>query len=268
MLTSVLGKTLFEQRRAILGWAIGTLALVLVIFAYYPSVRDNTTLSDFYKNLPPAVRALSGGGSGIDVTSPAGYLNSQMFSNVVPILFIIFAVILGSGAIGREEDRGTAELLLSAPVSRRRVIVEKAVAGAALLAALGVALTVALLLGRKLVGMDIAIEGLIAAAAAAVFLGATFAAIALAITAALGRRGHAGAWTGSLAVASFMLYSLAPIVPSLNGWQKVSPFYWYQGSDPLSNGFDVGHLAVLLAASVILTVASAVLFERRDVYVA
>ncbi len=268
MLTSVLGKTLFEQRRAMLGWGIGTLALVLVIFAYYPSVRDNATLSDFYKNLPPAVRALSGGGAGIDVTSPAGYLNSQMFSNVVPILFIIYAVILGSGAIGREEDRGTAELLLSTPVSRRRVIFEKAVAGAALLVALGVALVVALLLGRKLVGMDIAIEGLIAAAVAAVFLGAIFAATALAITAALGRRGHAGAWAGSLAVASFMIYSLAPVVPSLNEWQKASPFYWYQGSDPLSNGFDVGHLAVLLAASVILTMASAVLFERRDVYVA
>lgn len=268
MLSSVLGKTLFEQRRAILWWSIGTLALVLVIFAYYPSVRDNTTLSAFYENLPPAVRALSGGGTAIDVTSPAGYLSSQMFSNVVPILFIIYAVILGSGAIGREEDRGTAELLLTAPVSRREVVAHKAIAGGALLCALGVALAAGLFLGRALVGMSISAGGLLAASASAVLLGTTFASLALAISAGLGRRGHAGAWTGTLAVTGFMLYSLAPLVPSLSSWQKASPFYWYQGSNPLVNGFDAGHLAVLLGLSAAFTMAAIALFERRDVYVA
>ncbi len=268
MLINVFGKTLFEQRRAALWWSIGTLALVLVIFAYFPSVRDNSTLSDFYRHLPPAARALSGGGTGIDVTSPAGYLSSQAFSNVVPILFIIYAVILGSGAIGREEDRGTAELLLTAPVTRRKVIAHKALADGVLLSVLGVALTIALLAGRELVGMKIGSGDLVAAAVSAVLLGTTYAALALAISCGLGRRGHAGAWTGSIAVASFMLYSLAPLASSLKSWQKLSPFYWYQGSDPLTNGFDLGHLGVLAAVSVAFTLASIVLFQHRDVYVA
>jgi ABC-2 type transport system permease protein len=268
MLRSVLGKTLFEQRRAILWWSIGTFALVLVIFAYYPSVRDNQALADFYKSLPPGVAALSGGGGGIDVTSPAGYLSSQLLSNTVPILFIIFAVILGAGAIGREEDRGTVELLLTAPVSRPRVVFEKALAGGALLLALGVALMASLLVGKELVGMKIGDTGLLASSVEAALLGSTFAALALAVSAALGRRGHAGAIAGAAAVAAFMLYSLAPVVPSLDRWQKLSPFYWYQGSNPLSNGFDLGHLAVLLAVSVALVAASAWMFDRRDVYVA
>ena len=268
MLHSVLRKTLFEQRRALLWWSLGTFALVLVIFAYYPSVRDNQALSDFYKSLPAGVAALSGAGQGIDVTSPAGYLGSQLFANTIPILFIIFAVILGAGAVGREEDRGTAELLISAPVSRRRVVAEKALADAGLIAGLGVALVVALFAGKALVGMDIGTEGLLAAAASSVLLATSFAAIALAISAALGRRGHAGGLAGCAAVAAFIIYSLAPVVPSLDRWQKLSPFYWYQGSDPLSNGFDLGHLAVLAALSVVLAVAAAWFFDRRDLYVA
>ena len=268
MLRSVAAKTLFEQRRAMMWWSLGTLALVLMIFAYYPSVRDNQALREFYETLPPEVAALSGGGPGIDATSPAGYLSSQLFSNTVPILFIIFAVLHGAGAIGREEDRGTAELLLTMPVSRSRVVLEKALATAILLLALGIALVVALLLGRELVDMEIDTENLVAAAAGSILLGATFAAIALAISAALGRRGHAGALAGCLAIVAFIVYSLAPVVPSLTDWQKLSPFYWYQGSNPLSNGFDLGDLAVLAGASAALTLIAAWLFGRRDVYVA
>jgi beta-exotoxin I transport system permease protein len=268
MLANVAGKTLLEQRRAIAWWSLGTLTLVLVVFAYYPTVRDNTALSDFYRNLPPAVRALSGGGSDVDVTSPAGYLSSQLFSNVVPILFIIYAVILGAGALGREEDRGTAELLLVTPISRRGIVVQKALGIAALLAALGAALLVSLLIGKGLVGMKIAFEELLEAAIASSLLATTFAALALAISAGLGRRGHAGAWTGAIAVASFMIYSLAPLAPSLDSWRKASPFYWYLGPHPLSRGIDLGHLVVLAVASLVLTGVSCLLFDRRDVYVA
>ena len=40
--------------------------------------------------------------------------------------------------------------------------------------------------------------------------------------------------------------------------------YWYLAADPVANGFELGHLAVLAGASVVLVVAAALLFERRD----
>jgi ABC-2 type transport system permease protein len=246
------------------GWSLGIAWLAVIVFLYYPSVRDNPGLTSFYEDLPEVAQALSGG-VGLDFTSPSGYLTSQLFSNVVPIVFIIYGVILGSAAIGREEDRGTAELLLTAPVTRRRVVAEKALAGAGLLALVGLALFGSLLLGRLLVDMEIAAANLLAGSAASVLIGTAFGAAALAISGALGHRAHPAAWAGSLAFAGFLLYSLAPVVPSLEGWQRLSAFYWYLSSDPLANGFDLGHLAVLAGASVLLTAIAAELFDRRDV---
>jgi ABC-2 type transport system permease protein len=267
VLRSVAGKTLFEQRRAILWWSLGTIAMVFTIVAYYPAVRDDPSLTDFMENLPPAAQALSGGVN-IDFSSPDGWLNGQLFANIVPLIFIIYGVILGAGAIGREEDRGTAELLLTTPISRGRVVIEKALAALALIAALGVVLVVSLLIGTAAFDMDVSFSGILAASIQTVLLGTTFGTLALAISAWLGPRAHAAAISGSVAFAGFMLYSLAPVVDSLHGWQKLSAFYWYQGSDPIGSGFDLGHLAVLLAATAALTAASVWLFDRRDVYVA
>jgi ABC-2 type transport system permease protein len=264
MLRSVLGRALFEQRRALIGWSLGTAALVLVTVAYYPSIRDNPELSKFYKSLPPAVQALSGG-VGINFASPSGYLTSKLFAITVPIIFIIYGVLLGAAAVGREEDRGTAELLVTAPISRRRVIGEKALAALALLTAVGIALFAALLVGGALVDTHISAGNLLAASLASVLIGTTFGALTLAISGAFGHRAHPAAWAGAAAVGAYLLYSLAPVVSSLSTWQKASPFYWYLASNPVANGFDLGHLAVLAGATTVLTVGAAVLFNRRDV---
>jgi ABC-2 type transport system permease protein len=267
MPTSVAAKTLFEQRRAILWWSLGTIAMVMILIAYYPSVRDDPGLNDYFKNLPEAAQALSGGVN-IDFSTPDGWLNGQLFANVGPLIFIIFGILLGSSALGREEDRGTAELLLTLPVSRRRVVTEKALASLTLMAVLGAVLVLTLVLGTRLFDMDVGLDGIVAASIQTVLLGSTFGALALLVSAALGPHAHGGALSGAAAFGAFLLYGLAQAVDSLRGWDKLSPFYWFQDSDPIGTGFDLGHLLVLAAATAVLTTAAVLLFDRRDVYVA
>ena len=48
-------------------------------------------------------------------------------------------------------------------------------------------------------------------------------------------------------------------------WLKyLSPFYYYAGHDPLTQGIDAGDLAVLGVAAIVLTALAMVGFERRD----
>ena len=261
----VAGRALFEQRRALIGWSLGTAALVFVTVAYYPSIRDNPELNSFYKDLPRAVQALSGG-VGIDFTSASGYLTTKLFAITVPIIFIIYGILLGAAAIGRGGGPWHRRPAPGGPGQppaggwpRRRM------AAACLLTVVGIALFVALLLGDAVFDLHIPAGNLLAASTASVLIGTSFGALALAISGALGHRAHPAAWAGSVAVAAYLLYSLAPVVSSLESWQKASAFYWYLASDPVGNGFEVGHLAVLAGASVVLVVAAALLFERRDV---
>ncbi|MBV8258582.1 MAG: ABC transporter permease, partial [Actinobacteria bacterium] len=63
----------------------------------------------------------------------------------------------------------------------------------------------------------------------------------------------------------WLINGFAPLAHSLAWLRYLSPFYYYAGNDPLSNGVDSGHLLVLGAVSLLLTAVAAVAFERRDI---
>ena len=137
------------------------------------------------------MQALSGG-VGINFASASGYLTSKLFAITVPIIFIIYGVLLGAAAVGREEDRGTAELLLTAPITRRRVVAEKALAAAALLAPSGSRCSRRCCSATPVRHAHLR-GNLLAASLASILIGTTFGALALAISGALGHRAHPAA---------------------------------------------------------------------------
>ena len=87
------------------------------------------------------------GASG-DFASPAGYLNTELFNFFAPLLLLLFAIGAGARAIAGEEERQTLDILLSMPVPRRRVVIDKF---AAMLAA-GVLLSVLMWLSVAAIG--------------------------------------------------------------------------------------------------------------------
>ncbi len=69
MLSSVLLKSLRDQRRALMWWGIGLVALAIMMMLFYPSVRDSgAVMEEYMKSFPKELMALFGGGL-IDFTS-------------------------------------------------------------------------------------------------------------------------------------------------------------------------------------------------------
>lgn len=94
-----------RRRGAVIGTA-GLVALVGLVVVAYPTVRDNTELDTTFGDLPPSVQQLLGITAGDPLTSPAGYLNSQLFANILPLLLMVFAISIGAWAVAGEESAG------------------------------------------------------------------------------------------------------------------------------------------------------------------
>jgi len=62
---------------------------------------------------PAGVQTLPGLSAANTLTAPIGYLNSQYFANVLPLILLVFAIGLGAWAISGDEAGGTLELLLA-----------------------------------------------------------------------------------------------------------------------------------------------------------
>ena len=174
MLTSVFRKTVWEQRRTILWWILGLAALAVLTVSVYPSIRDQPGISDIADNYPDALLALLGIEPGEDLFSPAGYIESQLYANWIPLVFLIFTIGAGARAIAGEEDKGTMDSLLANPISRTRIVVEKFWAMVLSTSSLAAGLFVVILVGNYAIDLDLKPEGVLSINLALLLLAVLF----------------------------------------------------------------------------------------------
>ena len=260
----VFATSLRTMRRSFLWWSLGIVGMVAMMTAVFPSVRGNEALNRYVQDYPEALKRLFSISGNLDYTSASGYLGTELFSFMVPLLLLIAAIAAGSAAIAGEEDRGTLDLLLSLPITRPRLVLEKYAALVAESVGLGLVLWASLWVGARAVGMEIAVSKLAAATVDAVALAIAYGGVALLLGCATGRRGLAIGLTAAAAVAAYLVNSIAPLVGGLDLLQKLSPFYHYAIGDPLRAGLAVSHLLVLLAIAAVTAAAAAVAVGRRD----
>lgn len=267
MLGSVLRRSLRDTARSFAWWTVGLIGFVALIVAVWPTVKSSPSIAKLHETYPEALKAFTSFGGEFDFGTPAGYLGSELFSFMVPLLLLIAGIGAGARAIAGEEEAGTLDLLLSTPISRMRVALEKLGAIALELVGLGAVLLLCLEVGTSAASMDVSFSHLAAATGSAVLLALAFGAIAFMVGAATGRRGWAIGVTSALGVATYLLNSLAPLVPALESFQPISPFYQYAASDPLRSGLSAGHALILLAIAAVAATLAPLLFDRRDLAV-
>lgn len=264
MLRSVLTKTLYDQRRALLAWTVGLALLVGMYVAIWPSIRDEPSMNQFLNQMPKAFRALFAT-SGADLSTPVGYIQVELLSFMGPLLLLVYAIGSGAAAVAGEEDRRTLDLLLANPVGRGRIVLEKF--GAMIVGTVLLALVtgVALLAEGHLVDMGLPAGKVGAAMLHMALLGLVYGALALAIGAVTGHAAASRAVPAVAAVLGYVVNGLGPLVSWLEPWQKYSPFYQYVGHDPLRNGLSSVAVLVAVGTALVLTVIAVAGFRRRDV---
>jgi ABC-2 type transport system permease protein len=264
MLSSVFSKTLRERRRGFLWWSVGLVSFGAMYSAVFPSVRGNNSLNKLVQAYPQALKGFIGFGGNLDISSGAGYLGSEVFSLVAPLIFLAMAIGAGAAAIAGEEERGTLDLLLSLPLTRSRCLLQKLGALVCEVLALGLVLWISLAILAPATGMHVSTLHLAAAALDLVLLTLVFGALALTIGAASGRRTLSIGLASGLAVASYVIAALAPLASWLDRVKLISPYYYYSHGDPLRHGLDLTDAIVLAVAALVIAAIAPLVFGRRD----
>jgi ABC-2 type transport system permease protein len=257
---TVFAKGLRDQRRGLVGWGLGTAVLVILMCAMWPSIRDIPDLDEFLTNYPEAMQAL------FDIetiTTPAGFLNAELFSIIVPAMFIIFAIARGARLVAGDEEAGTLEVVLATPVSRTRVLLEKAAVLSVSVLVLSGVLFVVTLASAAVAGMEIGVSDLLPAVVAMALLALTYGYLAVALGASTGRRSVAFGVAGVAAVGGYVLYIAGKLVTGVEPWSALSPFTQALDPGPIGGSLTAGLWWTFLVSVGILAV-SVPLFENRD----
>lgn len=261
MLGNLFSKSLRDQHRALIGWGIGLVVLVLLEAALWPSVRDMMNLEEFLASYPEPMRELF---DLEEFASGTGFFNVELYSLLLPILFLVYGIGRGARAVAGEEEVGTLDVLLLTRVSPVGLVVRQAAALAVALAALGVVLFAAVMVFSPVFGLGIAATDAATGSLSMTLLGIEYGWLALAVGAATGRRGLAIAVSSALAVAGYLLYAAGALVEAVGPWQPLSPFHQALEGGPLGAGLPLAYGWLVLGAVLVL-IAALPVFHRRDI---
>jgi ABC-2 type transport system permease protein len=258
-LIALVAAQLRERRRSLLSWGLPIGAWSAFVVAIYPSVEE--ALMKVVRNYPAALKEAFGVG---ELSSVEQYLSAEMLSLIVPLAVGYLAVrSLASGLSGAAES-GRLDVLLSSPVSRRRIVTAGFCAAAIEVAAVLTFALLLTLLGSVLAGANLSFSSALRGFANVWPLALLSAGLGIVVT---GFSLRTSVVTGSVAgvlVGMYVIDLIGRLDKSLDTIRYLSAFRYYgkaieEGIDPLS------FLGVTVAAVVLAAIGSA-LFERRDLF--
>lgn len=259
-------ETIRRNWRQVAYWGIGIALYGILMYFMF----DSEGLEG-YGNLTESLGEEVTRAMGIsDLSSPEGFLGYAFFGYILLVL-AVYMVISGLNVTAVEEENGEMDLLLSLPVPRWKVVLEKVLAYIVLLLGiLGIGF-IAVLIGDEFGQLDTGIsfsrylEAMINVIPGAMLI--------LTVTVFAGtlvkRRATAVAIAGVFVVASYLLDLVANLIntDASDAFGQLSIFRHYGGNDILRTGIDGGSAIAMVAIAITLTIGAIGLFNRRDVAV-
>lgn len=262
-------KTIRDKRRIIIGWSIGFLIYAFFITSLYPTFSsENEVILNYIKLFAdmPFLKLFGINAENIlEFTTPEGFLNPEFFYMVAPMLIIILSIALGSDFIAGEEERKTMDLLLSNPISRSRLVLEKFLSMIVIIFIVIFFTYLGFLISIFIYKIHINLIKLLEACIMLGFLGISYGSLSFTVGCMTGNKGKSIAISSVVAIISYLVNALSNISSFIAKYRFISLFYYYGGDHPLRKGIYLPHFLVMISVILILLIISLLSFEKRDV---
>jgi ABC-2 type transport system permease protein len=245
------------------GFGIGLLGFVLTIVI--PNIAALRQFQTLMTTMPALVRAL-GMEDAAEIATPEGFISAGYFGRILLIL-AVYTVFAGLSVTVDEEDQGIMDVLLSLPLPRWRIVLEKFAAHVLML----IVIISMGFLGLYLSGLTSPIQVDTEKLAISSVNVLPSALLMLSFTMFVGtlfrRKSQATAVAASLIIGSYVIEFTGSLASDslIASFRPLSFFTYYDNAHVMRNGLNAGGVVLLLGLTVIFVIASVWAFQRRDI---
>jgi len=267
-LGSVFGKTLRDSSRAALGLGL-TVGFLNVVTAatiadQFATAAERALFAAQMQALPEIFQGLLG--EPINILTLPGFVSWRLVG-FLPIMIGFYSITSLTGTLAGEAASGTLELILSTPVSRVRLALQKygahVVAVAVLISLAAVITWVGNSLFATLPQDSLSIFDAFGEFGLVALMALLAGSIGFALAPLLGR-GMAAGVAAIYLFGSYAVNGFADLVPGFSILRTGSMFHWTEHHRPMAGAYDWPAVALVLGLVVLLVVIGIVLFQRRD----
>ena len=264
---SVFRQTLGGYRASLIEVSLGLFGISVLLVYTLDAFGGIEAFGDLLELIPESLRAMLKAQGGF-ATDSTGYLSTQYRHPFYLIATSGFVIAMASGAVAREVERGTALMLLAAPIARWRYLGAKMAALVTAIVLLLVGAWAGTWVGTLITGMtgDVQMVVLLRALVNLFALALAVGGIAMLLSSVGSDGGHVVSLAAGTAVVMFVVDFLAVIWSPAEPFGVLSVFHYY---DPLgvsqADALPWRDLAVLFGVAFAGSGAALVAFQRRDI---
>lgn len=264
----VLLRELRVNMRSLLIWTMIMASLAFFTMSVFESIELGEGQYDEFIDILPGAMQKAFGFDRLSFTEPLGYYSADVYFLVV-LFGGIYAAILGSGILAKEEEEKTIELLLAWPVSRMQLVTGKLLTLLICLLFFNIFTGLSTLAAFKTyVSVSYSQTVLLMLLAAPFLAHLTFACFGFLLAFFLTRRRSAMPASIGMVLAFYFCDVLANLSGKMEILGFLTPFHYVSAADIVTTEqIGCSNILILTAASAIAIALSYILYRRRDILI-
>ncbi len=262
---NILRRELRAGLKPFLLWTLGIFVLVFAGMTKYTGFAETTgdaSVSEMFDAFPRVVLAVFGM-VGIDITTLGGYYAIVIYFAMV--CGAIYAVSLGTHAVGREQMDKTYEFLFVKPRSRAYILGMKLVAALIYLVAFSLVNYVFSIAAIATLGFDSDISKAVILFTIGLFLVCLlFLSIAAFVAAVTKNIDHGGLYGNLIYLGAFILSVIYDMLENGGLLKLLAPFKYFAPDEVLAGTLDPAYTAICLCAAAAFCIGAFSFFQKKD----
>ena len=254
-------KELKMNLKSLLIWSLSVGGMGLACILLYKNMEgEMQEMADAFSNMGSFSDAF--GMSTLSIATIKGYFATEVGA-VHGLGGSMFAALIGAGMLSKEEELHTGEFLFSFPVSRKKIVVAKALCIAVMILLFTLICASLYVCGFAALGEELPVKEFITYMGMQCLMGFEIAGICFAISSIFSKTK-----TGLALGTALMMYAydiIGRVVPDVRDYLFIGPFSYSNASDIFSNA-DIPAKAIVFGIA--LAAASAVFafvyYDKRD----
>lgn len=261
-------RTIKDKKWMIIIYSLAGILFLWLYIALFPSISKSFgQLESYFATVPKGFLKAFGFDPNTFVTFE-GYIGSEQFSFVWPIMAIALTISLAGNAIASEIEKGTVEALLAQPLSRLKIFFAKYLAGVFALAIFTLVSVGSTFPLAKVYDITIKSENFFKIGGLGFVFGLAVFSIAMLFSVIFSEKGKANFVPAGILVLMYVLNILSGIKESLDKLKYASFFHYFNPSRVLVYGeIEKYSWTIFLSVFAVATLMAAIWFEKRDIAV-
>ncbi len=262
----ILKRELRANLKSLLIWSCSIVLLIIAMMTEYSAFHGNSEMSEILNTMPKAMLdAFSM--SGANLTTVEGYFSvASIYFYLLPS---VFAVLLGSGIISKEERDKTAEFFLTLPVSRKQVLTNKALAAGINCLILNLVMSASILVSVQNYDPSNETYKFLGLMMLAIFITEIiFMSIGMFFAAFIKRYKNSGKLAASTLLVMYMINIATNLSEKIEFLKYLTPFKYFEASHILrENSLEFKYIVISLFIILISLIGTFVIYPKRDLHI-